>query len=266
MEIRDYLRILQKRGWIIILVALIAAAAAYGVSKLQTPLYSASVKLSVNPARADWGLSNTVKDLLRNYAESIRTHTMAQQIINRAQLDLTTTDLLSRLYVSPDASNFTLEIEARDRDGQQAMLIAQTAAEVFVEDRDAWNQRQDKRDRIDVSILDSVYNLGYHLYSPRTKINVLAGGLLGILLGGVVVFFLEWLEQDIIRSPADLERTIGVTVLAAIPTLAAEGATAGQPGRRFLRSLPGVNVGLLLFFAAGLALGALLGGLAVGML
>jgi capsular polysaccharide biosynthesis protein len=266
VELRDYLKILQKRGWIIVVVALVAAASAYGVSKLQRPIYSASVKLSINPARADWGLSNVAKDLLRSYAENIRTHKMAQQVIDRGQLDLTTSDLLSRLYVNPEASNFTLEIEARDRDGQQAQIIAQTTAEVFVEDRDAWNQDQDKRDRIDVSILDNVYFLGYRLYSPQTKINTLAGGLLGFLLGGLLVFFLEWLEQDIIRSPADVERITGVMVLGAIPASStqAAGQQAGERPRR--RFLPGINFGLLIFFAAGLVVGALIGGLAVSMM
>src|SRR5512147_126614 len=122
MEINDYLRILRKRGWIILVVAAIAAASAFVFSKMQTPIYSASVKLSVVPARAtDWGSSNSLKDLLRNYAENIRTHTMAQEVINRAQLDMDTLTLLGKLFVSPDSSTFTLEIEARDRDPQVAM-------------------------------------------------------------------------------------------------------------------------------------------------
>ena len=72
MEINDYLKILRKRGWIMVVVALIAAASAYGFSKMQTPIYSATVKMSVVPARAtDWGSNNSLKDLLRNYAENI---------------------------------------------------------------------------------------------------------------------------------------------------------------------------------------------------
>jgi len=55
MDLSDYLRILRKRGWIAIVVAAVAAISAFGFSKLQTPVYSASMKLSVNPARADWG-------------------------------------------------------------------------------------------------------------------------------------------------------------------------------------------------------------------
>jgi capsular polysaccharide biosynthesis protein len=104
------------------------------------------------------------------------------------------------------------------------MTIAQTMGEVFVEDRDAWNQRQDQRDRIEVSILDNVFNLGYQQYSPNTKINTAAGGLFGLLVGLLVVFFLEWLEQDVIRSAADVERTIGVTVLGSIPPLPSDGS------------------------------------------
>jgi capsular polysaccharide biosynthesis protein len=227
MEITDYLKILRKRGWIIVVVAIVAAASAYGFSKLQTPIYSAKVQLSVNPARLDWGLSNTIKDLLRNYATNIRTHNMAKTIIARPSedvgpLDMSSEQLLSKLFVNPEASTFTLQIEARDEDPKVAMHIAQTAAEVFVADRDTWNQRQDKRDRVEVSIVDSVYNLGWEQYSPKTRINTLAGGLFGALVGVLVIFFLEWLEMDIIRTSEDVERASGVTVLGAIPPVSGD--------------------------------------------
>jgi capsular polysaccharide biosynthesis protein len=232
MELSNYLRIFRKRGWIALVVALVAAASAFGFSRLQTPVYSASVKLSVNPARADWGLSNTTKDLLRNYAENIRTHKMAQEVIDRAQLDMDTGALLGKVFVSPAADTFTLGIEARDSDPQVAMAIAQTTAEVFVENRDAWNQAQDKQNRIEVSVLDNVYNLGYQQYSPNTKINTIAGGLFGLLAGLLVVFVLEWLEQDVIRSAGDVERVIGVTVLGSIPPgMGGESKHAGSKAK-----------------------------------
>lgn len=243
MEINDYLRILRKRGWILLVVAVIAAASAFVVSKVQTPIYSASVKLSVVPARAtDWGSSNSLKDLLRNYAESIRTHTMAQVVIDRAQLDMDTTTLLSKLFVNPDSSTFTVEIEARDRDPKVAMDMVDTMAKVFIEDRDRWNQQQDKRDRIEVRMLDSVYNLGYEQYSPQTKINTLAGGLFGLLVGAIVIFFLEWLEMDTIRAAADIERAIGVAVLGAIPPNSGDSPhSAGEKRRQLVPGLRGTN-------------------------
>jgi capsular polysaccharide biosynthesis protein len=217
MELTDYIRILRQRGWIIILVALIAAGSAYGVSKLQTPVYSASTRLSVEPARPDWGLSSTLKDLLRGYTEQIKTHTVAQEVIDRAQLDMQTIDLLGKLFVSPDASTFTIKIEARDTDPEVAYAIVDMVATVFIEQRDTWNQKQDRQDQVDVSMLDSVYSLGYQQYRPDTKINTLAGGLFGLMVGCVVVFFLEWLTQGIMRTSIDVERTLDVLVLGQIP-------------------------------------------------
>lgn len=240
MEINDYLRILRKRGWIIVVVALIAAASAYGFSKIQTPIYSATVKLSVVPARAtDWGSSNSLKDLLRNYAESIRTHTMAAEVIDREQLDMDTTTLLDKLFVNTDSSTFTLELEARDRDKGVAMDIVNRMAIVFTENRDQWNQRQDKRDRIDVTMLDSVYDLGVEQYSPKTRINTLAGGIFGVLVGVLVIFFLEWLEMDTIRAVPELERAAGVTVLGLIPPISGEMPLPSDKKRRQL--VPGLR-------------------------
>lgn len=237
MEIQDYLRILRKRGWIILVVAIVSAASAYGFSKMQTPIYSATVKLSVVPARAtDWGSSNSLKDLLRNYAENIRTHTMARQVIDRAQLDMDTATFLSKLFVNPDSSTFTLAIEARDRDPKVAMAMVDMMAQVFEADRDQWNQQQDKRDRIEVKMLDSVYDPGgYELYSPKTKINTLAGGLFGVLVGLLIIFFLEWLEMDVIRTSEDIERAIDVAVLGTIPPVSGDHPLpVGEKKRRQL--------------------------------
>lgn len=233
MEISDYLRIIIKRGWIAILVAVVAAGSAYAFSKMQTPIYSAQVKLSVVPARAtDWGSSNSLKDLLRNYAESIRTHTMATEVIRRAELDMSTSDLLGKLFVSPDSSTFTLAVEVRDSSPKVAMDIVNQMAVVFIENREQWNQQQDKRDRIDVQMLDSVYSLGYQQYSPNTRVNTLAGGLFGLLIGLAVIVLLEWLERDAIRSAADLERAIDVPVLGTIPPVSHEVPATDEPKKR----------------------------------
>ncbi len=258
MELKDYINILRKRSWIILLVAAVAAASALGFSLVQTPVYKATVKLSVNPARADWGLGNAVKDLLRNYVINIQTHKMAQRVIDRAQLDMSTYTLLSKVSVSSDASNFTIQIDVKDPDPAVAMQIAQTMADVFKEDRDAWNQKQDKRDRVDVSIVDDVREAP--LFKPKKKINTLAGGIFGALLGGVIVFFLEWLESDIIRTAEDVERHVGLTVIGAIPVNGSHTAP-GQRRRTGWRLLPGLNPALVAAFGVGL----LVGGVAVGV-
>ena len=226
MEIKTYLRILRKRGWIILLTALIAGGAAFGFSRLQDPIYRARVLVSVNPARYDWGLSNTIKDLLRNFQTNLLTHRMAQKVIDRAQLDMSSYDLLAKLEVNPEPDRFVIEIVAKDSDPQTAIGIVQTMAQLFVDEREAWNQEQDKADRIDVSIVDNAREAP--LWRPQPWTNALAGFVLGALLGAIIVFLLEWLESDIIRTPEDAERYLGVSVLGAIPSGDASHAASNR--------------------------------------
>jgi len=216
MELRDYFRILRQRGWIILLVAVLTAVAALGFSKLQTPIYKAKVQLSVVPARPDWGGSQSTKELLRNFVINIRTHRMANRVIDRAQLDMSSYDLLEKIEVNAEPSNFSIEIAAKDPDPSVAIQIAQTMAEIFVDDREEWNQKQDKRDRIDVHIVDDARDAP--LFRPRLLMNTIAGGILGALIGLLIVYLLEWLEADILRTPQVVERAIGVPVLGSIPS------------------------------------------------
>jgi capsular polysaccharide biosynthesis protein len=216
MELREYIRIIRRRGWIVVLAAVLVAAAAYGFSKTQVPIYEASVNLTVRPARADWGLSNTVGALLRSLAGDITTHTFLAEVIDAEQLDTTTDDLLDgkTVFVKDEASDFTISIAVRDPNDQVAVRMVNAMANLFVEKRNAWNDRQDKSDRIDVAIRDPARYAG--IYSPKTKINVAAGGVLGALIGTLVVFTIEWLEAGVVHYAEDMER-LGIPALGAIP-------------------------------------------------
>jgi capsular polysaccharide biosynthesis protein len=260
VEFREYWNIAKKRGWIIILVAIVAAVAALGVSLIMPKTYRASIQLSANPARADWGLNQAAQGLLRNYALNIKSHTMTQKAIDRAQLDMSTYDFLGDLDVSVDSSNLSIMIQAESRDPEEARLMAQTLAEVFVEERVQWNAEQDKSDRIYVNIVDDIRDVP--LASPKKQFNMAAGAVFGAIVGGVVVFFLEWLQSDVLRTTSDVEKAVGVTVLGAIPTgsevKAGEGKRWGVPAW--------VEPGIALIFLVGVVIGAGLGALVVGLL
>jgi capsular polysaccharide biosynthesis protein len=262
VALRDYIDILLRRGWIILLVAVVAAVGAFGVSKLLPKEYRATVQLSINPARSDWGLYQSAKDTLRNYVLNIKTHRMAQKVIDRAQLDMNTYEFLADIDIAEDSSTLSITINATRRDPEEARLMAQTLAEEFVAEREDWNQDQDLRDRIYASIVDDVRDVP--LFSPKVNFNTLAGAIFGALVGGVIVFFLEWLAADILQSPADVERVTGLTVLGTIPA----GTEEKQTGRRPLASfLPAwLNASLMLVFLSGIVIGAALGALIVALL
>jgi len=228
---------LWKRGWIIILVAFITVASAYGFSKMQMKEYKGSIKLQFRTARADWGLQNAAKGLLPSYREFITNDKTADEVIDRLRLDMSRDSLLAKVTTSADEATFGIQIDARDHDPKVASDIARTFAQVFKEEQDTWNQEQDKRDQVEVYMWNEAR---VSLFKPRTKINTLAGGIFGLMLGMVIVFFLEWLESDIVRTAEDVERHVGVAVLGSIPTITSEQVAPVRARRKsrwaFLKS------------------------------
>jgi capsular polysaccharide biosynthesis protein len=232
MTIQEYIRILRTRGWIIVAAMMLAAAAAFGISYLQRELYQATVFVSTVPARPDWGLGNTAKDLMRNFAANTQTPEVAQRVINRAQLDMNPYDLLGNLQVEPDSSTFTIRVQARNPDGEVAKLIALTVADEFVEERTAYYAQLDKADRIEVKIRSRA--IDYAQIQPKPLINAIAGGVLGLLFGIAMVLLLTWMEADLLRTPAAVERTLSLPILGAIPQASGprEKAPTSAPSRR----------------------------------
>ncbi len=215
MPLQEYFRIIGKRYWIILLTTALAIVGVFLISRLQTPVYRSTIYLNVWPSRLDWGLQQTIKGLMRNYAGNITSRQTALKVIDRLQLDITPEDLREKLTVRPIEEDFLLQIVVDDYDPLIARDIAQTTAEVFVEDIQVYMLEQDKRDRVEVSIRD--YALPGTLYKPQWKVNVAAGGVFGLLLGVVIVFILRWLEADFIRTSEDVERYTGIPVLGVVP-------------------------------------------------
>jgi len=99
-------------------------------------------------------------------------------------------------------------------DGDLANDVARQWGNLFIEWRNEENQRTRYEDRIRATLVD------YPVYSqiqPRTAINVAAGAVLGLILGGVIVFVLEYFESNIIRRRDDVLRSLETPVLGTIP-------------------------------------------------
>ncbi len=215
MEMRAYFDILRRRGWIILVTAALAAVLALGLSQVQTKTYRATTRISAVPARPDWGLGNSAKDLLRNFVNNIKTHDMANKVIARAQLDMNSYDLLAKVTVSAEPDNFLIRIDAKDQDPEIAKQIALTMANEFVDERLAYYNTQDKSNRIDVKLVDSVIDAP--LYRPKPMTNALVGLVLGALIGALIALFLEWMASDVLASPASVERSLKIPVIGTIP-------------------------------------------------
>lgn len=217
MQLQTYLRILLRRGWIMLLLAALAAVAAFGFSLIiqqRMPLYKSTVEIQVRPARTDFGQAQAAKQLLGSYEAWLDSSYRARDVIDRLELDMLPRELLSDVRIASDVNQLLIKIEVENPDGDLANDIAREWASVFLLWRNEQNQMVRMEDRIDAEVLDDPI---YTIERPKKLINTVAGAIMGFLIGLAVVLVLEYIESGIIRSAEDVDRFLGMPVLGAIP-------------------------------------------------
>src|SRR5512139_164157 len=221
MELRDYLRILRKRGWIIILTTLLTAAAAWGFSQMQTVEWKSTISVFVRPQRIDNGTLLATKQILRGFVRYIDSLNFSQRVINQLGLDMKPDTLQGKVTIASKDEDYIIQIDVVDTDPAQSERVALEWANQFVQWRDQDNLKQRKEDRVDADI---VQNPTTSKFRPQTTLNLIAGAIIGLLLGVGLVFFVEAIESNILRSSDDVERVLGTTVIGAIPVTGADAA------------------------------------------
>jgi capsular polysaccharide biosynthesis protein len=223
LKLSDYLRIARRTGWIVLLAMVLAAGSAFVFSKLQTPIYRSTQKILIEPARNDFGLTQTLLDLLNSYVQWMSTQTLAQQVITTLRLDMTPDQLSSSVVsITADRNNDLLNVDVSMTDGNVANDVARTYGELFEQWLIKQNQPLQLADRINAELLDKPR---YGQIRPTTAVNVLAGALLGSLIGGAAVVAIETASANIVRRATDVERALQLPVLGAIPDTAVKGTS-----------------------------------------
>lgn len=215
MEIRDYWQTVTKRWWVFLICIVVASGVAYGVSRGQQPIYRSSAKIYVE-ARPDYGLTLVIKDVIRQYSQQLLSDKFLNQVIDELRLDRTPEALRERIAAAGTADNLAIQVEVDDPDPLAAQRIVKALSAAFVENHRIRMAPMDPRDRIELKMYDEpqpgVFN------RPRTRVNVMAGAVFGLLLGAVIAFFLEYTD-DTIKSAEDVERHVALPAVGSIPWL-----------------------------------------------
>ncbi len=213
MQIREYWAVLVKRWWVIALTVVAAAASAYVVSKLIPPTYRAQTVYLVVANRPDNGLNIVLRSTMNSYRELVLQPDALEAVSQQLQLDVSGERLLRDVYIQPRPDDQKILIEADHRMLDTAQQIAGAVGVRLEQEVTRLNANLEGTDRINVTRIQQPRLVRVQ---PNTRINVLAGAFLGLVIGILLAFILEYLD-DTLKNSSDVERFVGLTTLGAIP-------------------------------------------------
>lgn len=218
MQLIDYATILRRRWWVILLVAAIAAVAAYGFSKLQDPVFRSEAYYEVRPNRLDNGLSMVMQNSMTSIRDSTLSYDQLERVSNQLQLDRSADWLLDGV-VSMQALPADWRMIVRvdyPNDADTAVKLAQAIGDNMVAIQTTKNAQTQGTDLIYVTVQNKARYIG--LVKPTTRINVAAGFILGLIVGLLLAFVLEAMDNSL-KTVRDVERYVGLTTIGAIPSV-----------------------------------------------
>jgi capsular polysaccharide biosynthesis protein len=217
---------LARAAWPVAVLALLGAAVALAVSLLMTPEYRARTRIAVEPSRgSDWGQTQSIQETMRGYSADIATRRMAEQVSAALQLDLPADMVLGWATVAPEAGAYEIYLDVRHPDPDVARQVSETWARTFIQERELANLDLDQRDRTLVRVRDETT---VELWAPKKAVNLLAGLVLGALVGLGLVYVQWWRRGQAVRQAGPAHGAGGSPV----------GARPQAPGPRSSEALP----------------------------
>jgi len=220
LDLRDYLNVLRKRWWLILLVAIGAAAGAYGYSKVQTPLYQATVVIQARANQNDNGLSEVLRKNLTSYTTGLSSEDFINSVLtdpaNAGKLDdLGAVAVLDRIKTQalPDQNEIKMTVD--DPSAQRAADLANAIAAAYTLQQNALEQKNPSDQKIFLYQIDTA-RPPTSPYQPRPLLNAGAAALLGLVLGLILAFALEFTDTSL-KTADDVQRYLALNTVGLIP-------------------------------------------------
>jgi succinoglycan biosynthesis transport protein ExoP len=218
MELRDYLRILRKRAWLIIIAALLCPTAALISSLATTPVYQGSAKLLV-VAKTDPGGGTASayegallsQQLVKSFAQILESRATAEAALRLDPQPFTPQQLQGKIHAEPVSETLLIGLNVEDTNPARAKRLTNSVARAFI---DAVPNLQ-SGSALRVSLVEPALKPTDPV-RPRTKLNFALGLVLGLLLGIGLALLREFLDRSV-KAPEELEAATGAPVVGTIP-------------------------------------------------
>ena len=222
LDLQELAYVLWKNKKMILLAAFVGIAIGLLYhSFFVKPLYKGSTSLVLSKPTSTVSTTSTdsitQSDVLLNqklvstYGEIIKSRAVAKEVIDELQLPLKEEQLMAKITVNSKKDTELLEISVLYSDPETAAKIANSLAGVFTDKvKEVYNIEN-------VSVID-VAETNNKLYNiSLLKVSILAS--LGCMFFACFILFLTLYFNNTIKSQEDLEKLLGLPVLAVIPKI-----------------------------------------------
>lgn len=231
IDLKEMLRVLLKRAWIIVLCAVIVGASVFAYTvNFVTPQYQASVTIYVNNNSGKETAYISSSDLavalklVATYVNIIQSNTVLDKVVSEAGLLLTTDQV--RKMISAEAMGETemFQVTVTTPNPQMSVdlanAIAKVAPDVIAEIIEGSTAK----------IIDYA-RLPKGQSSPNYLMSAVIGALVGAILA-IAVILIQNMMDTCIHNEEELEKICAVPVLGLIPDLTGETKNVGKKVRR----------------------------------
>ena len=229
IDLGEIVHLLLSKLWIIILSGIVfCLATVMGTMLLVTPKYESTTKIVVLSKQDSNTLTNQdmqiSTSLTKDYVELIKSRTVTEGVIAQLGLDMTHEQLLKKLSVDTPTDTRVVSITIKDTDPYTAAEIANAVRDV------ASKHIQQVMDIKAVNVVETA-NIPDEPSSPSLLKSGVIGAALGILLSLAIVVIV-YLMNDTVKTPEDVEKYLGLSVLGTIPYVSKLGMKSRKKKKR----------------------------------
>lgn len=214
IDLVELLGVILHNLWIIIVSGVIVAAVALLVSYfIITPKYESVTKIYViSKTNADTMTYSDLQagsTLTKDYKELVKSRPVLEEVLAETGIDVELKDLEEQITVEVPTDTRIVSITVEDKDPYEARIIADSVRIA------ASKHIREVMDTEAVNVVEEA-SLPIEKSSPGILKNTAIGYAVGLFLA-IAIVIINYIMDDTIKTPDDVEKFLGVSVLGSIP-------------------------------------------------
>ena len=214
IDLVELLGVILHNLWIIIVSGVIVAAVALLVSYfIITPKYESVTKIYViSKTNADTMTYSDLQagsTLTKDYKELVKSRPVLEEVLAETGIDVELKDLEAQITVEVPTDTRIVSITVEDKDPYEARIIADSVRIA------ASKHIREVMDTEAVNVVEEA-SLPIEKSSPSILKNTAIGYAVGLFLA-IAIVIINYIMDDTIKTPDDVEKFLGVSVLGSIP-------------------------------------------------